>query len=249
MSEFYVGYLPKAPAGIARRIRMAVGLLFALAVIGALTFACLQRTYAPAVFEYGKERNFEGGIEARPFPTLIVKRPNSPNSGSSRYLLVAEGKHGADREIAEFDGKTVRLRGTLIYRGNQTMIELVSGSLSVTGQSDKAPSVPKSLGTFDLSGEIVDGKCFLGVMNPGNGKVHRDCAALCLSGGIPPLFATNDLRGAPAILLLTNSNGQPLRKAAFLDRIGQPVRIKGTVLDKGDTLVFEADPSTITVLR
>ena len=80
MSEFYVGYLPKAPAGIARRIRMAVGLLFALAVIGALTFACLQRTYAPAVFEYGKERNFEGGIEARPFPTLIVKRPNSPNN-------------------------------------------------------------------------------------------------------------------------------------------------------------------------
>ena len=129
------------------------------------------------------------------------------------------------------------------------MIELVSGSLSVTGQSDKASSVPKSLGTFDLSGEIVDGKCFLGVMNPGSGKVHRDCAALCLSGGIPPLFATNDFRGAPAILLLTNSNGQPLRKAAFLDRVGQPVRIKGTVLDKGDTLVFEADPSTIAVLR
>jgi hypothetical protein len=249
MNEFYVGYLPKAPAGIARRIRTAVGLLFAIAVIGALTFASVQQTYAPADFEYGNVRNFDGVIEVRPFPTLIVKRPNSPNSGSSRYLLVAEGKHGADREVAGFDGETVRLRGSLIYRGSQTMIELVSGSLSVTGPSDRAPSVAKSLGTFDLSGEIVDGKCFLGVMNPGSGKVHRDCAALCLSGGIPPLFATNDFRGAPSILQLTNSSGQPLLKAAFLDRVGQPVRIKGTVLNKGDTLIFEADPSTITVLR
>jgi hypothetical protein len=249
MSEFYVGYLAKAPAGIARRIRLAVGLLFAIAVIGGLTFACVQRTYAPAVFEYGKERHFEGVLEARPFPTLIVNRPNSLNSGTSRYLLVAEGKHGADSEVSEFDGKTVRLRGALIYRGDQTMIELVNGSISVASQSDNAPSVSKSLGAFELSGEIVDGKCFLGVMNPGSGKVHRDCAALCLSGGIPPLFATNDFRGAPAILQLTNSNGKPLRVAAFLDRVGQPLRIKGTAVEKGDTLIFEADPSTITVLR
>jgi hypothetical protein len=27
-----------------------------------------------------------------------------------------------------------------------------------------------------LTGEIVDSKCYLGVMNPGQGKVHRDCA-------------------------------------------------------------------------
>jgi hypothetical protein len=249
MSEFYVGYLPKAPDGIARRIRVAVGLLFAIAVIGAITFACVQRTYAPAAFEYGKERNFEGVIEQQPFPTLVVKRPGSTDSGSSRYLLVAEGKHGADHEVSGIDGKTVRLRGSLIYRGDQTMIELVNGSISVTGQSDEAPSVSRSLGTFELSGEIVDGKCFLGVMNPGSGKVHRDCAALCLSGGIPPLFATNDFRGAPAIFQLTNSNGKPLRAAAFLDRVGQPLRIKGRAVEKGDTLIFEADPSTITVLR
>jgi hypothetical protein len=31
--------------------------------------------------------------------------------------------------------------------------------------------------------------------------------------------------------------------------VGQPLRIKGTAVEKGDTLVFEADPSTITVLR
>ena len=78
MSEFYVGYLPKAPAGIARRIRLAVGLLFAIAVIGGLTFACVQRTYAPAVFEYGKERNFEGVLEVRHVPVDGADRRAQP---------------------------------------------------------------------------------------------------------------------------------------------------------------------------
>ena len=39
-----------------------------------------------------------------------------------------------------------------------------------------------------LRGEIVDSKCYLGVMNPGEGTVHRDCAARCLSGGLPPML-------------------------------------------------------------
>ena len=249
MSEFYVGYLPKAPAGISHRVRALVVLLIAIAIVGAITFASAQRTYAPANFEYGKQGNFEGTIERQPFPTLVVKRPGSTDSGSSRYLLVAEGKHGADSEVAGFDGKAVRLRGSLIYRGQQTMIEIVSGSISATGETAQTPGVPKSLGTFDLSGEIVDGKCYLGVMNPGSGKVHRDCAALCLSGGIPTLFATNDFRGAPAVLQLTNSNRKPLPKAAFLGRVGQPVRLKGAVVENSDSLIFEIDPSAIIALR
>src|SRR5439155_3212545 len=130
-------------------------------------------------------------------PTLLVNRPGSPNSGSSHYLLVAEGKHGADNEVSAFEGKSVRLKGTLIYRGNQTMIEVVRGSIAVEGIAEALPAAEKMLGKFELSGEIVDGKCYLGVMNPGSGKVHRDCAARCLSGGVPVLFATNDFRGEP----------------------------------------------------
>jgi hypothetical protein len=249
MNEFYVGYLPKAPVGISRRIRAVVIALMAIAIIGAFTFAAVQRTFAPAIFEYGKQRSFEGIIERKPFPTLLVKRPGSPGSGSSHYLLVAEGKHGADEEVAAFEGKSVRLNGTLIYRGNQTMIEVVRGSISVEGTADALPVAEKMLGTFELSGEIVDGKCYLGVMNPGSGKVHRDCAARCLSGGVPILFATNNFRGEPAVLQLTDSNQKPLPKPAFLDHVGQPVRLKGTVLENRDTLIFEIDPSGINVLR
>ena len=249
MNEFYVGYVPKAPAGISRRIRAVVIALMAIAVMGAFTFACVQRTFAPAMFEYGKQRSFEGIIERRPFPTLLVKRPGSPDSGSSHYLLVAEGKHGADDEVSEFEGKSVRLKGSLIYRGNQTMIEVVKGSILVEGAGEALPSAEKMLGVFELDGEIVDGKCYLGVMNPGSGKVHRDCAARCLSGGIPILFATNNFRGEPAVLQLTDSDQKPLPKATFLDHVGQPVRLKGTVVENDDTLIFEINPSGISELR
>jgi hypothetical protein len=249
MNEFYVGYLPKAPAGISRRVRAIVIGLLLLAVLGAIAFAWVQRTFAPAAFEYGKERTFEGTIERKPNPTLLVKRPGSPGSATSRYLLVAEGKHGADAEVSAFEGKSVRLKGTLIYRGGETMVEVVGGSVSAEATGGGSPETAKMLGPFELSGEIVDGKCYLGVMNPGSGKVHRDCAARCLSGGIPPLFATNDFRGKPAILQLTDSNRKPLPKAAFLDRVGQPVRLKGIVLEDGDTLIFQIDSGGIIPLR
>ena len=249
MNEFYVGYLPKAPAGISRKVRAVVIAFMMITVVGAITFASVQRTYAPVVFEYGKQRSFEGIIERKPFPTLLVKRPGPVDSGASHYLLVAEGKHGADDEVSGFEGKSVRLKGTLIYRGNQTMIEVVKGSTSLAGSAEALPAAAKTLGMFELSGEIVDGKCYLGVMNPGSGKVHHDCAVRCLSGGVPVLFATNNFRGEHAVLQLADASQKPLPKAAFLDHVGQPVRVKGTVVENGDTLIFEIDPSGISQLR
>ena len=248
MNEFYVGYLPKAPVGIARRIRALVVFLLVFVALLAIVFARVQRTFAPAVFEFGKVGTFGGTIEKGPYPTLIVAGDGSKEPEFSRYLLVAEGKHGADAQVAAFAGKTVQLRGTRIYRDNQTMIELVSNSISVVGDSKQPAQPTKELGTFELTGEIVDSKCYLGVMNPGNGKVHRDCAVRCLSGGIPPIFASNDFNGVPTIFLLIGTNQSPLPKEAFLARVAQPVRIRGRVLQSGNALSLETEASSITPL-
>jgi hypothetical protein len=248
MNEFYVGYLPKAPVGIARRIRAVVVLLFIFAAIAAVVFARVQRTFAPSVFEYGKVSTFEGSIEVTPYPILVVAEPGSTEPKASRYLLVAEGKHGADSQVAALTGKNVQLRGTKIYRDNQTMIEVMTGSVMVMGDSRQPRLASRELGSFELIGEIVDSKCYLGVMNPGNGKVHRDCAVRCLSGGIPPVFATNDFNGRPAILVLTDLTKDPLPKEAFLGRVAQPVRIRGRVIQTGNTLFLETEPSAISPL-
>src|SRR5713226_8193688 len=248
MNEFYVGYLPKAPSGIARRIRAVVVLLLIFPAIVAIVFAKIQHTFAPSVFKYVKVGTFEGTIEATPYPILIVAGPGSAEPKASRYLLVAEGKHGADSQAAAFTGKNVQLRGTKVYRDNQTMLEVASGSISMKG--DTAQSVPPSqeLGAFELIGEIVDSKCYLGVMNPGSGKVHRDCAVRCISGGIPPVFATNDFNGSPAILLLTGLDEKPLPKESFLKLVARPVRIRGKVVKTGETLYLKIEPSAISSL-
>lgn len=254
MNEFYVGYLPKAPMGIARLIRITIVSLLVVAATGAILFATVQRTFSPSAFEFGRLRDFEGIIEEQPYSSLLVPRLGVSGSAQSysRYLLVAPGKHGANSEVAGFDGKNVSLRGTLVYRDGQTMVEVVRGSVSAvsdTAATQGAQQRLAQLETIELTGEIVDPKCYFGVMNPGSGKVHRDCAALCLSGGIPPAFVTNDLHGAPATLLLTDSSGHALAKEAFFKVISQPVRVRGKLGRSGDTYYLATSGEEISALR
>jgi len=248
MKEFYVGYLPAAPPGTGRFVRWIVVLLVLVAVGSAITIAALQNPFAASAFEFGKTRAFAGTIESSPYPTLVVARPGKDAPGSSRYLLVGAGKRGADLDISKYGHKAVRLTGTLIFRGNQTMIEVVSGSVfedaSATAQTE---SVLKDLGAIDLVGEIVDGKCYAGVMNPGEGKVHRDCAVRCLSGGIPPLFAADDFEGAPATLILTD-HAQKLLPKTSLPLAAKRIRVRGHVFQVGDSLRLATEPTAISLL-
>jgi hypothetical protein len=93
------------------------------------------------------------------------------------------------------------------------------------------------LGPAELTGEIVDIKCHLGVMNPGSGKVHRDCAVRCLSGGIPPGFLVRDRDGRERTLLLASRSGQPL-VPRILSRVAEPVRLRGTLESIDGALIF-----------
>jgi hypothetical protein len=250
MNEFYVGYQPKAPAGIRRRVVAVVLLLMIVAAVAGVVFSRSQRTLASATFEYGSPRTFEGLVQRDPYPMLLVKRPGHVSAGDdfSRYLLVATGKHGANQQLAGYGGASVRLSGQLIYRDNLTMLEVVSGSLTRIPGADTI--VPESIliGTRSVVGEIVDTKCYLGVMNPGQGKVHRDCAARCISGGLPPALATRDFDGKPAMLLLADSANKPLPLSEFIDRVGQPVRVEGAVSKSGDMLLLQTRRAKINPL-
>ena len=117
---------------------------------------------------------------------MAESRPGFITPTFERIPLVAFGKHGAGELLRDFDGKYVRLKGLRIYRDDLQMIEVVAGSIE---KSDREPqqfeAKTESLGTQTLRGEIIDSKCYLGVMNPGRSKPHRDCAVNCLRGGIP----------------------------------------------------------------
>jgi len=248
-SEFYIGYQSEAPAGVAARTRRFVAVSLAIvalcAVLAAIGFQALPR----ATFEFGNVRSFEGTISTAPYPALYVERPHVVDSrpAASRYHLVAPFKWGADELVAGLDGKLVQLEGTLVHRDGQSMIEVVPGSVvEVAGEALEHERVIY-LGEHRLIGEIVDSKCFLGVMNPGNLKPHRACAVRCISGGIPPVLCVRDKEGRAEYFLLVGENGEALNQAV-LDLVALPVEVAGDVERLGDQLFLRTSADRIKSL-
>lgn len=244
MNDFYIGYLPKAPTALARFVRKIIVVLGLLAVAAALVLLVGEMPFANSSFEYGTPRTFEGVVVTRPLPTLLVARPGEVGQQDkySRYLLVAPGKHGADDLLASADGKIVRLQGQLIYREDTTMVEVTPGSIAVVNAAPAVQETTRDLGTVTVTGEIADSKCYLGVMNPGQGKVHRDCAARCLSGGIPPIFVTSDGHDK---FLLVGLDGRALGRDALREFIAEPITIRGNLLQQGESHLLKIDARTL----
>jgi len=243
--EFYVGYLPPPP-GIRSAVRRRTVLLVAGATILGAVLAADMRPFPAKVFEWGKPRSFQGWLRSRPVPSLLVRRPGvtDPADVWTRYLLVRPGKFGASDETTEFDGNRVELEGALIYREDQAMIEMVPGSLRRGSVRGAAPDGSfESLGEHTLTGEIVDSKCYLGVMAPGATKPHRACATRCIAGGIPPVFLVRREDGRALYLLLLSREGKTVNREV-LPMIAEPLEITGIVERHADLLVLKADPST-----
>lgn len=243
--EFYVGYLPRAPARLARFVRRRALVLLFFVSLTAL-FLVAQHELRPAArFEYGSPVELAGTLLTYPYPRLIVPRPGRTGTLSpvSSYALVAPWKHGADALVAGFDGERVRLRATLAYRDGVVVAELEPGSIRPEAGASTSPPDGVSLGERTLRGEIVDSKCFFGVMNPGELKPHRACAVRCISGGIPPVLCVRDAAGRASYLWLVSAAGEPVNRDV-LDFVAEPMEIRGEVVRSGDNLVLRADPAT-----
>jgi hypothetical protein len=244
--EFYIGWEAKAAPGIGKAVRKTVIGLLLLALLVPVVLAISQRMIGASVFEWGNLKQFSGVLKLQPYPHLLVPRPGATGTqpGFSRYHLVAPFKFGLDREkLSTLDGKNVSLQGTLIYRGNETMVEALPGSIKTTDGAQRAEGPYQSLGRQTLVGEIVDSKCFLGVMNPGQLTPHRACAIRCISGGVPPVLLVRQKDGPAIYLLLVSAEGQPVNKQV-LDLVAEPVEITGEVERQGELLILRADPST-----
>ncbi len=263
--EFFIGWsadVPKRTGAFARRAWMgALVLGLSIAAYGAIS----QAPFAKSRFEFGVERTFEGRIEHIPYPTLVVDRPGaSGDASSSRWLLTVFGKRGAEEFTQPLDGHRVSVTGSLIYSGAGTMVEILPDSLKDLGEAE-APSLPRpsqrvfgpqdssvvdtdgSLRRGTFYGEIVDSKCFLGVMKPGNLKTHRACAIRCISGGVPPVLV---VRGESALdpvtyLLMVDEEGRAVNDRV-LEHVAQPIRIQGFLKSYGDMHVLHAHLGSIT---
>ncbi len=240
--ELYVGYRP-VPAGYRRFLRRSIPALLAGFLLVAGLTAWTQSDAGPGAWDSRTPRSFVGVLTARPSPMLWA---DDRGDGQPGFLLLVEpGKRGATRAEV-LDGRRVEIFGTLLHRAGRRMLELQPGDPRPAAPAASAPPVPTAVErrVVTLRGEIVDSKCFLGAMKPGHGKTHKECATLCIAGGIPALFVTRDARGGETLYLIADESGGPVDRG-ILPFVADPVQATGELEQRGDLSVLRVSVAGI----
>jgi DMSO/TMAO reductase YedYZ heme-binding membrane subunit/nitrite reductase/ring-hydroxylating ferredoxin subunit len=241
-SPFYIGWQSKMAPELARRVRLAViGAAVTIpGVVGLLV--AFQSPVDRGRFEFGIEKTFEGVLHEFPVPRL---RLDSPGGHPVDHILVGAGKFGPGAFIAGAGGHRVRFKGSLIVREPFRMIELNRPDTFEILDKDAPPAAQPAashLGEGTFTGELVDTKCWSGVMRPATGKVHRACAIRCLSGGVPPGLLVRDGSGDGIVLLLAGPEGGKLNYDIQL--AGTFIDVRGRLELNGNTPVLRVESIT-----
>lgn len=245
--EFYVGYLP-TPEGHRGFIVMLVALLLSWCVALSVVMVLTMRTPGIARWDTGTQQTWTGALIEHPYPMLVRDEGEHPGA----MLVVAMGKRGAHKRLEGHYGRRVQLRGYQLLREGRALIELGEGNDAImpvdtptTPPPTIAAPVDRNQELVTLVGEIVDGKCYLGAMKPGEGIGHRSCAILCLRGGLPPMFVARTQSGDILYYLLIVDHSTTLTEE-MLRLVGTPVRLRGNVALMHGIPILEADMEHIT---
>jgi hypothetical protein len=237
MSDLFVGYNWPVQPDLWRFVkRAALGLgVGVVGLSGALAVG--HRPIEGGTFEFGHVTEHQGTLVEHPVPMLRRADGNWP-------LLVAVGKHGAEASVRGLDGQEVTLRAKRISRNGFEMLEMADAArlkprLHTESRPAVAAGVQPPQTPVTLPGEIVDSKCFLGVMVPGDGTTHRGCAALCLRGGIPAALHVRQADGGSVLYLITGSAATRERSVLWA---GEMVQMEGTVTLQGGWQVMTTEP-------
>jgi hypothetical protein len=241
--EFYVGY-----RSMPRRLKLIIGALVALLLVLVAIDAWLVASMQPAAGTGSAAQTpqeYVGTLSREPYPMLRVNTPD----GLKTYLLVSEEKRGAEAALGVTPNGPVKLSGFLVARESVGMIELAANDVVIAEMPIIAEPAREVHGMVTLEGEIVDSKCWLGVMRPGEGHLHKTCASLCIRGGIPPMLVTRGDGTTPNVMLLTQADGSAVPPDLIIPYVGDAVRVTGTIEKRADLWVFKADLPTLAPIR
>ncbi len=237
--RFYIGWQEKMGDEHRRFLRKRIILFFALIPVFVFLLVFFQKGFNTHSFQLGKTSQISGLYYNIPYPMLIADEGQLPEGISNEILLVGFGKVGANatmNKIQERTGslhrKKIVLAGTLIKGDGKTLMELTQKDDSLIQQLEATSKkeinlTPKEF--ISVKGEILDPKCYFGVMKPGEGKIHKSCAIRCISGGIPPVFRyePEDNNQDYKYYLMLDKQGSPLNKET-LKYVAEKVSVTGT---------------------
>lgn len=257
-NEFYIGWQPKAPQPYAQKIKRNVLLLALLVALVAIFYAYSQKGFNNGVSELGTFSEVTGVIYESPVPRIRVE------AGAGQYrnfLMVGFGKSDVNKTLGQLKKQIgddnlanyqVTLNAEYIYYDGRTVLEVPAPQNTQNTYQKLEKPLPEakgeSLGQVTLSGEIVDSKCYFGLMKPGYGKIHRSCGVRCIAGGIPPILVLNNGEGQRDYILVQGPNGEAVNQEV-LAFVGLPVQIKGQLEKLEDWLVLKADLGDVQVVQ
>lgn len=223
--EFYVGYLATPPR-LARWVRIAAGALLFMMAGSAALIASAQRDPGSARWDTGATITVEGTLLEQPYPMIV-------SDAGEVTLLVQTGKRGAQSRVAGHHGSSITATGWLLERDGRRILELTDDVDAVHVRKPLAAglnvwTLDTSDTTTTLRGEIVDAKCYLGAMKPGDGKGHKACATLCISNGIPAVLASPLIDGSTRYYLVINTQAQAATSLVTA-YAGEPIELTGRV--------------------
>lgn len=248
-TPFFVGYLgiPKALKGFLLKISL---LMFAGFLAGAVLAGATQDDPGEAGFrfDYGRQ-TLTGVLETKPYPLLYVTEGNERVKAGHTIMLTGQGKTPIMANLSALEGHQVKISGVILKRGDLDMLQVAGGQRGLEDLAIEG-AIPERepLGRWKLQGEICDGKCLAGAMNPGRGLAHKACANLCLLADIPPVFVSSNPVEGQEFLLVAGPDGGPFPRELY-DYVGQFLELETDIERRGDLLVLKIDPSRITVLR
>ncbi|MFQ3244160.1 MAG: hypothetical protein ACI9OI_001509 [Chitinophagales bacterium] len=226
--DFFVGYLPM-PEGLKPFYKWLTVLLLVVGLGFSYWVSSSQQAVGKGQWLLAEEKTYQGYLSHDPYPVLHVVG-DEPES----IILMSQGKHSSANLTSELDGNEVTVTGFPIERGGWKLLELRDLSdVKVINSKPSYSAISEPLGEVTLSGEIIDSKCFMGVMKPGEGKVHRACAAMCIAGGIPPLLVVNQSDGNRYGYILIGPQGQAAADLVIED-VAVPVSVFGQLERRGD---------------
>jgi hypothetical protein len=234
--SFFIGWLGSLPARLRLFLR-SVGLVLALGLcLLGLALSVLGDDPGSGDFEWNAgAQTVRGVLTLAPYPMIHATDPGA-NGAVRSLILVGVGKHGAPLVGGEVAGSAVAIEGYAIRRGAIEMLQ-VEDPPAATADS-AAPIQPVALGRWRVSGEICDGKCYLGAMKPGTGLAHRACARLCLRGEVPAiLVASAPVAGSDFLLLADADGNAPSEQMRSLTAV--PVTVEGEVERIGSIAVIK----------
>ena len=235
----FIGWAETPPADRRFFLRAGLALTTAAGVLG-FGVAAVQKPPGKGNWDPDAVREWRGVASAEPYAML---RTNDLGGGPRTALLSCLGKCGVATRLGTLAGQAVVVRGSLIQRGQHTMIAVDEEGDWIRrdgdARADPALSFPpgQPLGEVSLVGEILDSKCWFGAMRPSSGKVHKACAALCIRGGIPPAFFARGRAGQGALMIMTS--GGRAHGPGLLSLVADPVRLTGNAQRVGDLLLLD----------